>query len=204
MEKLERTIKALSLGRIEDGQIGFMTKEEEGKWYNAIGDTEILQELAKNVIAKGNKIKFDLNNGVVGSITLVEKAPESDDKFDMTSFEELLNSAHKQFGKNLVAVKSDPMRNGNGDPMIDFEKKTAVFKVSIHILMGDKVRVFEAHGDSTPENITGQMIKPHFIRMAETRALSRALRWATNNAACAIEETEQGELSEEKVNRSKK
>ena len=33
------------------------------------------------------------------------------------------------------------------------------------------------------------MIKPHFIRMAETRAIARALRWATNNAKVAEEET---------------
>jgi len=34
---------------------------------------------------------------------------------------------------------------------------------------------FSGHGDAKPNNV-GKMVKPHLIRMAETRAISRALR----------------------------
>ena len=34
---------------------------------------------------------------------------------------------------------------------------------------------FSAHGDATPRNV-GAAVRPHLVRMAETRAISRALR----------------------------
>lgn len=48
-------------------------------------------------------------------------------------------------------------------------------------------RIFCAHGDATEENV-GKMIAPHMIRMAETRAVNRALRFATNTSYCSVEE----------------
>ena len=50
--------------------------------------------------------------------------------------------------------------------------------------------VFDAHGDATPKN-TGKKIVPHLIRMAESRAIGRAMRFAVN-APTLVEE-----LSEE-------
>lgn len=72
------------------------------------------------------------------------------------------------------------------------EKKWAVVKASVTIFIIDgedsRKATFEGHGDATQENIKGDIIKPHFLRMAETRAIARALRWATNNATTADEE----------------
>ncbi|GAH86573.1 unnamed protein product, partial [marine sediment metagenome] len=59
---------------------------------------------------------------------------------------------------------------------IDLENKYALFRA----IVTGKNGTFEAHGDATSENV-GDFIKPHFIRMAETRAIARALRWYTNN-----------------------
>jgi len=95
---------------------------------------------------------------------------------DIVDFEQLLNDAHTKF-KGKFGIKTELIQ-------IDWEKKNALFKASVQA--GDQI--FEGHGDATIENVTGDFIKPHFIRMAESRAIVRALRWATNNATCAEEE----------------
>ncbi len=182
MEILRRHIKALSLKRIEEGSIGFMTEEDADKWYNLFGDKEALEEMVKNVIAKGSIIEFEFNNGVVGSVTLIEKAPEGKSGFDdMTNFEDLLDAAHEKF-KDKLNIETELIS-------VDYEKKHAIFRAEVSIDEGDesKMQLFTAHGDSG--GIGSDMIKPHFIRMAETRAIARALRWATNNAKVAVEET---------------
>ena len=43
----------------------------------------------------------------------------------------------------------------------------------------------------------GVYVEKHWVRMAETRAIVRALRWATNNAAVAVEETEEADGGED-------
>jgi methylthioribose-1-phosphate isomerase len=79
----------------------------------------------------------------------------------------------------------------------DPANKDAVFKSVIDVINKDgNVQVFHAYGDASQENCA-ELVKKHYIRMAETRAIARALRWATNNAQTAKEETEKGELSEE-------
>lgn len=48
-------------------------------------------------------------------------------------------------------------------------------------------RKFSAHGDASPANV-GRAIAPHVIRMAETRAVARALRFALGVGEAALEE----------------
>jgi len=98
---------------------------------------------------------------------------------DMVSFEELLKNAHEK-GEDF-SITTECLK-------LDFEKKEALFKAVITVRRNDQEVAFEAHGDATQENIKGAVIKPHYVRMAETRAICRALRWYTNNAACSEEE----------------
>lgn len=118
---------------------------------------------------------------------------------DMVTFEDLLTKAHEL--KAPFSIKTEMLA-------IDLEKKYALFKATVEIYATDEqykkycigelseeskhpVRMllaeFTGHGDATDSNVTGEFIKPHFIRMAETRAIVRALRWYTNNG-CAEEE----------------
>jgi len=180
MEKLTRKVKALSLGRLEEGSIGFITAEDEGKWYNVFGEKEILEEMTKSVVAKGNIIEFEFENNNVGSITLIEKAPEGSGFDDMTNFEDLLSAAHEKFKDDGFDIVTKMLE-------MDYEKKRALFKATVTVGVLGVVRVFTGHGDA--EGISSDSIKPHFIRMAETRAIARALRWATNNAKVEEEET---------------
>ena len=105
----------------------------------------------------------------------------------MVTFEDLLTKAHEL--KEKFSIKTKMLQ-------LDVEKKFALFKAKVIIGENPKAKIgemeieprcFEGHGDATEENVKGEHIKPHFIRMAETRAICRALRWYTNNG-CAEEE----------------
>ena len=48
-------------------------------------------------------------------------------------------------------------------------------------------RTFCDIGDASPENVA-KHVRPHFVRMAATRASARALRRALNISACSVEE----------------
>lgn len=188
MEKLKGIVRSSTDPKEWNGivQIGFTLESDAKKWYNVDGEEEVLIELKKAVVSKGNEIEFEYDKGKVGNITLIAIAKPKESgggwEDDIVNFETLLNDAHDKF-KEKLNIKTELIS-------VDFEKKNALFKATIIIEADnkDKNQVFEGHGDATGENVTGEHIKPHFIRMAETRAIVRALRWATNNAACAEEE----------------
>ena len=200
-DKLVRTIKAISVKQKAEGKIGFLTTEEENHWYNVTADEKALDGLLETTIQKGNVVEFEVENGFPKNFTLKEKAKEgSSGVDDMTTFEDLLTIAHEKFGE-VFSIKFEFAKDGNNNPILDMEKKYAVIKAIFEIVEDGNVRVFEAHGDATQENC-GDMVKKHFIRMAETRAFARALRWATNNAKAAAEETEDASMPEQEPDES--
>jgi len=163
-------------------QIGFTLKGDPDKWYNISGTEDELRKIRKTLISKGNEIEFEFDNEKVSNLKVLSQAKEEKESLDedIVNFETLLSDAHEKFGDkfSIATEKID----------IDVEKKYALFKAVVTIKQDDFVREFQAHGDATSENVKGEYIKPHFIRMAETRAIARALRWTTNNAATAEEE----------------
>jgi hypothetical protein len=191
-DKLIRTIKAISLKYKDnvdakgEGSIGFLTEEEENHWYNIKAKPEALNGILETVIGKGNVIEFEIENGFPKNFTLKEKATEKQGDFtdDLVSFEDLLDDAHTKFDGDF-SIKTEMIQN-------DWEKQRAIFKATVEVLGKG---TYTGYGDATQDNC-GEMVKKHYIRMAETRAIARALRWATNNAKTAEEETENGELDE--------
>lgn len=107
---------------------------------------------------------------------------EKDIISDIVSFERLLNDAHNKFSDRF-SIQTWLVSH-------DTEKKSAVFKCRIKIsgISGEEPQIFEGYGDADQDNCQSNFIKPHYLRMAETRAICRALRWATNNAQTAEEE----------------
>ena len=69
----------------------------------------------------------------------------------------------------------------------DAPERRAVFKATVTMLTDYGTADFVGHGDSDESN-THPLIIPHYIRMAETRAIARALRWATNEGRTSMEE----------------
>jgi hypothetical protein len=185
MDKLIRIIKAVSVKNISRGNLGFLTEEEEN-WYNVNADQKVLEELLET-IQKGNTIEFEMNKGMPENFVLKEKSQEQGSfTDDLVSFEDLLNDAHIKYKD--FSVRTELIEN-------DWEKQRAIFKATIEIVEEGLNYEYQAFGDATQENC-GSMVKMHYIRMAETRAIARALRWATNNAKAAEEETENGEIED--------
>jgi hypothetical protein len=85
------------------------------------------------------------------------------------TFEGLLNLFHKNGGEKIktALVGSDPY----------------IFKAMVVGTAG----LFTAHGDADESNVNS-MIAKHKIRMAETRAIARALRLYNNIGMTSIEE----------------
>lgn len=195
MDKLIRTIKAVSVKGKAEGSIGFLTQEEDN-WYNVAGDEFALDTILKAVIQKGNKIEFEMLAGCPVNFKLLEKAKVSEKKNwadDMTNYEDLLKAAHKKAKDEdmYLSMESRPKENAEGKPIVDFEKKTALYEATLTLRNkeGKILQQFVDTGDA--EGITNDTIKPHFNRMASTRAMARCYRIYTNNAAVAKEETGQ-------------
>lgn len=206
MSKLIRTIKAISVKKLDEGSIGFLT-EEEDKWYNLNGDPEFLNATLETTIVKGNEIEFEFDsfNRIVSDLKLVGKTEKKEWKQkpkknneDINNLDSLLKSAHE---KGLISINTEVVH-------IDYQSKTAVFKAIVtgivkkktfkinlaekvveqmEVIEEEVIGTFTAYGDATQDNVTGEIAKS-WIRMAETRAICRALRWYTNNSAASEEE----------------
>lgn len=96
---------------------------------------------------------------------------------EVVSAKGLLHLAHRErLSKIRTRVIQSPSKE-NGD--------TAIVVVLVVTQRG----TFTGLGDANPRNVNAR-IAPHHIRMAETRALARALRAALDIGAVAIEELE--------------
>ncbi len=93
---------------------------------------------------------------------------------DFVLYEGLLNEFHKNGGKEIRTELVQSLLN---------EKTFFIFKATVTGANG----TFEGYGDACDGNV-GAMIKPHMMRMAETRAKARALRDYNNIGTCSLEE----------------
>jgi hypothetical protein len=182
MEKIKGIIQAVTQPKEFLGilQIGFRLNET---WFNIPGKEEDLKIMLDNYIKKGNEVEFDYERNVkrVTNVNVTKEAPKEEGNWqdDMVNFEELLNAAHEKADKDKVNLIIETSIIGT----VDFDKKKAIFKATVLTVKDGKIENrFEGHGDA--EGIGSEKIKEHFMRMAETRSIARALRWYTNNAKC--------------------
>lgn len=157
------------------------------------GEEEITlerEEWVKPEFVKLGEAEVTIKDGKISFVAMVadqakadQKSKESDKKWEdeMVTFETLLTKAHDL--KEKFSIKTERLE-------LDLEKKFALFKAQVIIRtdgQDDYPRIFEGHGDATKDNVKGEHIKPHFIRLAETRSIVRALRWYTNNGVAEEE-----------------
>jgi len=167
-------------------------KAKDGLWFNA--NPEVSEDFQKDIeeffskVGVGDTVELtgELGNRKFNKAEIKKKGEKGSDDWqgDIIKFETLLNLAHK---KGLHNIETEMIS-------VDWEKKTALFKATVVTIEGkgeDSIRrTFQAYGDATQENIGSEKVKMHWIRLAETRAIARSLRWATNNAKCSDAEIE--------------
>lgn len=196
----DRRCKMSELIGQKEGIVKWISNSEKNNSFNLIEDEKVWYQveggLIEEYLNKNDKVEFKFTlegpNRVVQAedlqVTGKEKPAEKENwQDDMVDFETLLASAHEKFNGD-----GKRMRITTSIVAYDMEKKWAIFQaiVSVFTLDGELMESYQAHGDATQENCNSTMIKPHFLRMAETRAVARALRFATNNAKVAKEETQ--------------
>jgi len=154
-------------------------------WYNINPNlSEDFKKSAIDMIGKINsgdtiELTADFQKRLFNTIVLKKKSEKKNWAEEMTNMESLLNAAHNKL--KHFSIRTEKIE-------IDLEKKYALFKSTLKCSIGE----FEAHGDVTADNIDSEKVQKHWIRMAESRAIVRVLRFATNDTRCAEEETEQG------------
>lgn len=99
---------------------------------------------------------------------------------DFITFKGLLELAHKQGLKSisteLISLDKDIIEEEkDGKTFLKQPTGLVIFKA---IVTGEK-GTYEAYGDASPKSVQSPAIRPHIIRMSETRAIARALRWYT-------------------------
>lgn len=82
----------------------------------------------------------------------------------------------------LVSIKSEILQ-------MSMSENWAVVQATVTLIPdgNDEIRIFQGIGDGTKANLPVHM-QSSFLRMAETRAINRALRLATKNGMTSIEE----------------
>lgn len=105
-------------------------------------------------------------------------------------FADILDTAWSQHGLKRVSTKIE-----------QFPTEENGWTTIVHATVETDRGEFSAIGDANPKN-AGPMIAPHSIRFAESRAIARALRWATN-AGEAID-VEMGDYHPEPAPRAQK
>jgi len=102
------------------------------------------------------------------------------DKENIVDLETLMSEAHQRFrGDFSISTKLVEL---------DKENNFCLFKARVEV--HSHQTCFDGYGDACPSNLNN-MVLNSYIRMAETRAIVRALRWATNMSKTAKEEMEE-------------
>ncbi len=94
---------------------------------------------------------------------------------DFITFPGLLAEAHAQ---GLVDIKTD---------LLNQDMKSPIMRATVTLNVDGKIKTFTGFGDANENNVA-KKVAGALIRMCETRAIARALRFACNIDMAALEE----------------
>lgn len=170
----------ITVGAISQKNHGIMEPEPNKTWHNMANglDKETKDKVIGliNGLNKGDEATLVKNEqGGVIDLFVTKKAPENSQ--DRGSFQETLEKAHQKFGEALSIETEMVLHEGKSPVECGW-----LCKAKVTLSEKNKpMRVFVGYGDATNENVTGDVGKA-LPRMAETRAIGRALRWALAGA----------------------
>ena len=98
----------------------------------------------------------------------------------------IINLQGRNFVKFEGLLAEFHLNGGKSIETIECPNSTAEEPKFKAVVKGEKGE-FTGHGDASDMNVNS-MIKRHKYRMAETRAIARALRWYNNIGECSIDE----------------
>uniref|UniRef100_A0A6M3JTX1 Uncharacterized protein n=1 Tax=viral metagenome TaxID=1070528 RepID=A0A6M3JTX1_9ZZZZ len=155
-------------------------KDSGGVWFNMAeglrpeDKKKLIEKMEK--INSGDEVTLRCNprSTNYSEVTVVKKAETRD---DYIGFEEVLKKAHEKF-KDALGIETEIIIAG---PDVWLAKAT--------VKIGDQKdhRTFTGHGDATKDNVASESIQKALPRMAETRAIARALRFALGEGTVAEE-----------------
>lgn len=94
-------------------------------------------------------------------------------------------------GKHLLAVETQMLRWPTDKDEEGEEYGEARCKATIRVKFPDgETGKYEGHGEANDGNVTGPQVKNALPRMAESRAIVRAMRFATRSEETALGEVE--------------
>jgi hypothetical protein len=113
-------------------------------------------------------------------------------------FEGLLEVTHENY--KLISMETELLQYPSEE-----NNNTAIVKAVVTVKDGEEYKKFSGIGDASPASVN-RMIAPHIVRMAETRALGRAMRFLTGFGTVFEElgEVDFNEKKEEKPKQEKK
>ncbi len=184
---MEKTKREIVVDAFSKETYGIKSKEV---WYNPIEEVKESMKSILSQLSVGDTIELtgDFQQRKYTQIVIKKKSEKKSGNWqdDIVKFEDLLADAHSKFP--FLSIKTEKIE-------INLKEKYALFKATAWVNEGVQNQHFQAHGDATADNIGTDYVKPHFIRLAETRAVVRALKLLTNNAKCSEEETKEGKDS---------
>ena len=163
----------------------YYTKLEDNKEYNIEYDDETdIALYIKPVDNTKSVTSFNENKPAPSNVTLSDKEKKEKGYVLLqgkwyATYKVLLDTAHSLYHNNF-SVQTEIIE-------IDKDKKFALVQAIVNIRTATGIQTFSSYGDADPSNLASNM-QSAYIRMADTRAVCRALRLATNIADTSLEE----------------
>ncbi len=172
---------------------GLMFEDEPDVWYNPDSESPELKQIVLSV-KRGSTVELQVDDqrnfydikviehGVDNNNYQKSNSSVSDDHIVMLQGKKFITHAGLLDKAHKIGLK------GISTEMVSSDGGFFVFKATVYIdNKGGNAKLFSAYGDAGPDSV-GRNILPHALRMAETRAVNRALRFATNIGMTSTDE----------------